>query len=366
VYTYFNQHIIYPLVAVALAEILLLPYVIVIASGDPQKSDKKKNKKHSEEETQSNVEVAEIKEEIEERYKSILAANNEMTTKVSTFFNNEDAQGAFLEYFNKLIAEKTNADGCAILLLDEFDNILAVKSLTGSFPPPYKLPEDLPHKPIRVETNFKFAQFPLIGNIFGSIVNDGKATNIKNPAKDNRIVKNGPEEFLIPGPYAFIPLKRDSETIGVVGLARKPGAQPFSDSEFETACTLTNAATIAMQPLNSFLAYAEHTELTKEGDIATKFQKTMLPEKMPVINKLSIGILSFSHLFICIFCKYNNLLTVLFSLINDIVSFLSKYLFISLINPFKSLLIYNSSIFSFPIICSNLFIRKTSCIYERP
>lgn len=289
VYTYFNQHIIYPLVAVALAEILLLPYVIVIASGDPQKSDKKKNKKHSEEETQNNVEVAEIKEEIEERYKSILAANNEMTTKVSTFFNNEDAQGAFLEYFNKLIAEKTNADGCAILLLDEFDNILAVKSLTGSFPPPYKLPEDLPHKPIRVETNFKFAQFPLIGNIFGSIVNDGKATNIKNPAKDNRIVKNGPEEFLIPGPYAFIPLKRDSETIGVVGLARKPGAQPFSDSEFETACTLTNAATIAMQPLNSFLAYAEHTELTKEGDIATKFQKTMLPEKMPVINKLSIG-----------------------------------------------------------------------------
>ena len=118
VYTYFNQHIIYPLVAVALAEILLLPYVIVIASGDPQKSDKKKNKKHSEEETQNNVEVAEIKEEIEERYKSILAANNEMTTKVSTFFNNEDAQGAFLEYFNKLIAEKTNGQKRKPVIID--------------------------------------------------------------------------------------------------------------------------------------------------------------------------------------------------------------------------------------------------------
>lgn len=288
VYTYFNKHIVYPLVAISLAEILLLPYVIVIASGDPEKKEKRKNKKYTEE-SQNNIDTTEISEEIENRYKSILSANSEMTTKVASFFNNENAQGAFLEYFNKLIVEKTNADGCAILLLDEFDNVLAVKSLTGSFPPPYKLPEDLPHKPIRVETNFKFAQFPLIGNIFGAIVNEGKAVNIKNPAKDNRIFKNGPEEFLACGPYAFIPLKRDSETIGVVGLARKPGSQPFSESDFETACTLTNAATVAMQPLNSFLAYAEHAELTKEGDIATKFQKTMLPEKMPVINKLSIG-----------------------------------------------------------------------------
>ena len=46
---------------------------------------------------------------------------------------------------------------------------------------------------------------------------------------------------------------------------------------------------VALQPLNSFLAYAEHAELTKEGEIATKFQKTMLPEKIPAINKLSIG-----------------------------------------------------------------------------
>lgn len=69
---------------------------------------------------------------------------------------------AFLQYFDKLLLEKTGADGCAVLLYDEFDDVLAVKSLEGKFPPPYKLPEDLPHKPIRVETNFKFSSLPYL------------------------------------------------------------------------------------------------------------------------------------------------------------------------------------------------------------
>ena len=47
-------------------------------------------------------------------------------------------------------------------LIDAFDDIIAVKSLIGSFPPPYELSADIPHKIIRVETNFRFASFPLI------------------------------------------------------------------------------------------------------------------------------------------------------------------------------------------------------------
>ena len=50
---------------------------------------------------------------------------------------------SFLEYCNKLISERVGADGCVILLADDYDNTLAVKSLTGSFPPPYNDPSKI-------------------------------------------------------------------------------------------------------------------------------------------------------------------------------------------------------------------------------
>ena len=78
-----------------------------------------------------------------------------MTAKVSSLFTSPDALEEFMNYINKELTDASKADGCVILMLDEYDNILSVKSLSGSFPPPYKLPEDLPHKELRVSTNFK-------------------------------------------------------------------------------------------------------------------------------------------------------------------------------------------------------------------
>lgn len=288
IYTYYNKDLGYLLVTIALAEIILLPYAIVISISDPQKKKEKKFKKTQE--GTNKVELSNtLSEDAIKHYEGIIEENSQLTIKTASFFNNEDVLSSFLEHVNKLVTEKTHADGCAILLLDDFDNILEVKSFIGSFPPPYKLPDEIPHKQIRVETNFKFAQFPLIGNIFGTVATEGKAINVVNPAKDNRIFQNGPEDFLKCGPYIFVPLKQEDETIGVVCLSRKAGSEPFTQQEFEDACSLVKAASVSMYPLKSFLAYTEHAELTKEGDIATKFQKTMLPEKMPVINKISIG-----------------------------------------------------------------------------
>ena len=87
----------------------------------------------------------------------------------------------------------------------------------------------------------------------------------------------------------FIPVKQSEEATQLICLARKPDSDPFTDQEFEEACNLSASLAVSLTPLASFLSYAEHAELTKEGEIAAKFQKTLLPEKVPAINKLSIG-----------------------------------------------------------------------------
>jgi len=290
-YTYFDKKLFYISIITGVIELCFIAYAFVLAVSDPEKQAAKKAKK--EKEIEENLETNEVSKEaltaLENKYKTIIDDNRDITIKAAGYFNEENSLVQFLEYFNKMIVQKTQADGSAILVLDEFDNILAVKAVTGTFPPPYKIPEEIPHKQLRIETNFKYSQYALEGNVFGEFFTKGVAENITNSIKDHRIYQNGPEDFLKIGPYMFIPVKQMGEPVALVVLARKPDSDPFSKKEFETACNLCDGLATALTPLNSFISYSEHTELTKEGEIATKFQKTMVPEKMPVINKLSIG-----------------------------------------------------------------------------
>lgn len=300
-YTYFDHKIFYITVVMVLLEFFFIAYAFVLAVSDPEKRAEKKAKKQKEieENAETNVVSKDAIQAIEKKYMSVIEDDRILTTKASTFFNEENSLTQFLEYFNKLIIGKTSADGSAILVFDEFDNVLAVKAVSGTFPPPYEIPEDIPHKPLRVETNFKYSQYQLEGNVFGEFFSKGIAENIVNSQKDKRIFQNGPEDFLRTGPYMFIPVKQLDEAVALVVLARKPDSEPFTKGEFETACNLCDGLATALTPLNSFLAYSEHTELTKEGEIATKFQQTLVPEKIPAISKLSIGKYSITNENVC-------------------------------------------------------------------
>lgn len=175
-YCYYTEYYIYYVFTVTLSLAITLPYLIIKAFDNPQKREEKKAAKKS-------AELAAAKDadmvskkalaEIEEKHQRILDVNKDLIAKVSSFFSSDNSMENYLEYCNDLIAQRVSADGCIILMADDYDNTLAVKSFKGSFPPPYKLPDDLPHKPIRVETNLRFAQFQLEGNIFGEIFSSG-------------------------------------------------------------------------------------------------------------------------------------------------------------------------------------------------
>lgn len=292
IYTCKSGYYIYFVFTVILAELILLPYLIIKAFDNPVKREEKKAAKKAAEISASrdndmvNKAVIDQIKEKNERFNSI---NKDLIFKLSTFFSSDNSMENFLEYCNDLVREKVKADGCVILIADDYDNTLAVKSFKGAFPPPYKLPEDLPHKPIRVETNLRFAQFSLNDNIFGQIFTDGNATLVVDSVKEPRIYQNGPEEFLRCGSYIFIPIKQMDNVVGVLALSRLPDNEPFTQEDFDTASMITDSISTAMKPLYSFLDYAEHTELNKGGSIASKYQKDLLPQKIPVIPGLAIG-----------------------------------------------------------------------------
>lgn len=215
------------------------------------------------------------------------AANSFMESKDSE----KDGEQTLLANINKACIEVTGADGGAILLVDEFDDVITVKSLQGNFPPPYKLPDDLPHKPLRVSTSFKYAQFPLRDNIFGEIASSGKAELIPVPGIDDRIFQNTPEEFLKLGSFIFVPIRLVDKdvVIGLVALSRDAGKEPFNDSEFHWAQTLTDFAESALKTTLTFKQYKEKQELTRESDIASNAQIMLTPKKIPPLGGVSFG-----------------------------------------------------------------------------
>jgi sigma-B regulation protein RsbU (phosphoserine phosphatase) len=275
-YCYYTEYYINFVFAIIIAQGITLPYLIIKTFDNPQKREEKKAAKKAAEIAASrdaDMVSKQVVAEIEEKHQRLLDVNKDLISKLSSFFSSDNSMENYLEYCNDLIAQRVSADGCIILMADDYDNTLAVKSFKGSFPPPYKLPDDLPHKPIRVETNLRFAQFQPEGNIFGEIFTSGEPAFIPDSIRDPRIFQNGPEEFLRCGGYIFAPIKQPEGVVGLIGLARLPDKEKFTKQDFDTVVILADAISTTMKPLYSFLAYAEHTELNKGGSIASKYQK---------------------------------------------------------------------------------------------
>jgi sigma-B regulation protein RsbU (phosphoserine phosphatase) len=268
-----------------LAAVIILPYVIMLAFGKPK-------------EEQSYIPVTEeikkpevVIEDIKPDQVSLLEKGAEFNTLAANGFGKKDGLQTLLDTINKTCVEVSKADGGAILMVDDFEDSINVKSFTGDFPPPYELPADMPHKPLRVSTSFKFASFPLRDNIFGEIASSGKAEIINDPKSDSRIFENGPEPFLKLGRFIFAPihLKGKGTVIGLIALSRNPDNGEFTQKEFDWILTLTDFAESALKSMTSFQEYKEKQELTKESDIATGLQNLLLPKKLPPLQKVQFG-----------------------------------------------------------------------------
>lgn len=263
--------------------VIFIPYCVMLAFGKPVEKTAK-----NEEDGESIEESLAIKE-MSRAEIDLLDMGRSIVSSAADGFSKQDGQQHLLDDINKKMIEVTGADGGAVLMVDDFDDVVAVKSFAGDFPPPYELPADLPHKEIRVSTSFKYAQFPFKGNIFGNVVTKGEAELIENPVADERIFQNGPEDFLKAKSYIFVPLKIGSNVIGLAALAKIASKNAFSSDEFERAKTLGEFASIALKSSLSFKEVMDKNELTKESVIAGRLQGVINPKKIPPMPGFTLG-----------------------------------------------------------------------------
>ncbi|MBQ6565719.1 MAG: SpoIIE family protein phosphatase [Treponema sp.] len=283
-------------VGVLAAAVLSIPYCVMLLTFEPKEIRKlvprSGNRKLEEADRLRQKEESQAGADASGAYDTkILELSREFMLEASKSYEGEDGMQGLLDNINKTIMEQIKADGGAILMVDDFEDLVTVKAFEGDFPPPYKLPNDMPHKPVRVATNFKFASFPLRDNIFGEVASSGVAELITNPNADTRIYQNGPEEFLECGSYIVVPMKIQDTVIGVTAFARKHGAELFSNGDLRIAMTLSDFAAAAIRNVVMVSDIIETSKQKKETEISGNIQNLLKPAKLPVIPGIQISMI---------------------------------------------------------------------------
>jgi len=262
---------------ILLSSIVLLVFLVLFQSFIPPVQEKVESSQDQANESKVTVEDP------------LIAIGQEFISHVSESLTQEVNLTRLLDFINATLISTTNSDGGVIFITDDFEDIIAAKSFSGKIPPPYKLPQDIPHKQVRVETNFRYAQFNLGETIFGEVAATGKSVLIEHGDQDSRIFANGPEEFLKPGSYIVVPLMVKDRVVGIACVARLPENTPFNNEDFRIAKALAIYAGAAINNVYSVQEILERADLEREASIASQIQKTLHPKRLPDLPEASFG-----------------------------------------------------------------------------
>lgn len=181
-----------------------------------------------------------------------------------------------------------SADGVVILEADDFEDSFKVKSYLGDFPPPYKLPPDIPHKKERIITNFKYAEFKPGESVFGKTAVSGKTYFVRDFTEDGLVVQNGEEDFLQIGSMAFIPLISRGKVTGIAGISRNKTSKPFTQEDVLNMELFTASAASVLNLISILRDVNELNAVDNVTNTASEIQEILLPKKLKKIDGLEI------------------------------------------------------------------------------
>lgn len=222
-------------------------------------------------------------------YEGILDSVYNLSTETGAALKGSFSMSDMLDGLIRSVATETGANGGAVLLVDEFEDVLAVRSVYGEFPPPFKLPDDLPRRPESVDAYVRSARFKLGESLFGEVARTGKDLFVPSAQGDDRVADNGKELFLQIGSLIVVPLMKEDTVIGVLAVERLIGYRHFSETEFDRCKTLANFGALQVHTLFAFQEARERGDLQRPAQIAAEIQGIILPKNLPEFGKVSLG-----------------------------------------------------------------------------
>lgn len=279
-----------PLVSTALGALCFI-LLVFIASNDAVYRREYTALKTQMELIQEELVKAQRPDETAMRAKELLPVGNTFLIKAAEAIRQQTDTSGILGFINKIMIEQLFADGGVILTIGEFEDVLSVKAYSGNYPPPYKLPDDVPHQQEQVATNFRYAEFPLNNSFFGEAARSAQSILIPHAQEDSRIVINGEEPFLMPGSLLTLPMVYRDTVAGLISLSRSTEHAPFTESDVQIGEILASYATAALRLIYDLQDETELNTIENETDIASRIQRILLPKKLVDTADLNFSVL---------------------------------------------------------------------------
>ncbi len=286
----FFRYISFPFASLALGALCFI-LLVVIASNDAVYRREYMALKTQMELVQEELIKAQRPDETAMRAKELLPVGNTFLIKAAEAIRQQTDTAGILGFINKIMIEQLFADGGVILTIGEFEDVLSVKAYSGTYPPPYKLPDDVPHQQDQVATNFRYAEFPLNNSFFGEVARSAQSILIPHAQEDSRIVINGEEPFLMPGSLLTLPMVYRDTVEGLISLSRSANHAPFTESDLQIGEILASYATAALKLIYDLQDETELNTIENETDIASRIQKILLPKKLIDTTDLNFSVL---------------------------------------------------------------------------
>ncbi|MBN2441515.1 MAG: SpoIIE family protein phosphatase, partial [Spirochaetales bacterium] len=187
-----------------------------------------------------------------------------------------------LTYIIESTVKTTSAEAGAILMVDEYDDILKVKAVSGFFPPLYAVPEILIKQKISsLEAYFKSTPIRLGETLLGEVAKSGKPMFIKQSKDEPLLSANINNNTLYVNSVIIIPLVIQKRVLGVLAVIYRERGVVFSDNDFEHLKTFGEYAALTIDFLLTYMEVLEKREIEKEIGIAADIQQKLLPKKLP-------------------------------------------------------------------------------------
>jgi sigma-B regulation protein RsbU (phosphoserine phosphatase) len=239
------------------------------------------------------------------RYNGLL---QEQTRQSVAFYStNLDATYGFMENLGKAItakidlpnvlqiiissaAQNTGADAGAILMVDEYENVLNVQATHGIYPPLSPVAEIVRIKPSSLKRHFAETSIPIGETPLGEAVREGRPIFIRDARQDERLRWNLEDDIMFISSLIAIPLVVGNRVLGVLSILKRAQNRFFEERDFEHLNTFAEFASITIDNIYTYLEVLEKREIERELDIAAEIQQKLLPTRVPEIPRASIGV----------------------------------------------------------------------------
>jgi sigma-B regulation protein RsbU (phosphoserine phosphatase) len=182
------------------------------------------------------------------------------------------------------------ADAGAILMVDEYLDVLQVRATYGIYPPLLPVAEIAKVRTTSLKRSFLETPIPIGKTVLGEAVSAGTAIMIRDCREDPRMAENTRDDILFVSSLIAIPLVVGDRILGVISALKRAEHQHFTDLDFQHLKTFADYASITIDNLYTYLEVLEKRQMEREIDIAAQIQQRLLPSQLPRLSSGSLAV----------------------------------------------------------------------------